>query len=239
MSSSIISTLDLDGEDEREGSSDDTRHAERIPLVREDTATKAAMQGMGYETDTETDDTSIEQHNTPSAKTHDLPDTDSDADTDTDTDTAPHQPKTTATKPNQPETIPTVSATGMPRFLPRSLDDPTKQAKIGSTGPPPPELQPQATAGAPTASRQVPTGSLTLAALMPSSQMSLRRRLGIISASLFVNLGLPFVNGVMLGFGEIFARSLIAPVVIGTVYTWWPGLRAGGSRAGDGFHSTA
>lgn len=58
---------------------------------------------------------------------------------------------------------------------------------------------------------------LFLQALLPSSQLPLARRFSILSSSLLVNLGLPFINGLFLGFGEIFARSLVAPVVLGVV----------------------
>lgn len=39
-------------------------------------------------------------------------------------------------------------------------------------------------------------------------------------ASIAVNVGLPFVNGVMLGFGEIFAKEIVG----------WFGFGAGASR---------
>ncbi|PWN51247.1 hypothetical protein IE53DRAFT_386390 [Violaceomyces palustris] len=58
-----------------------------------------------------------------------------------------------------------------------------------------------------------PSTSLTLSALSPNSGMTLSRRISLLSASLLINLGLPFVNGVMLGFGEIFARTVIAPAL--------------------------
>ena len=33
----------------------------------------------------------------------------------------------------------------------------------------------------------------------------------MLAAVLAINIGLPFVNGIMLGFGEIFARAVLAP----------------------------
>ncbi|KOS15506.1 proteophosphoglycan ppg4 [Malassezia pachydermatis] len=55
-----------------------------------------------------------------------------------------------------------------------------------------------------------PTGELTLATIMAPG-LPWRRRLLLLTASLAINLGLPFINGVMLGFGEIFARAFLAP----------------------------
>lgn len=46
-----------------------------------------------------------------------------------------------------------------------------------------------------------------------------------------INIVLPFVNGVMLGFGEIFARE-----VVRTGRQWWnAGLGLFGGRGGGGF----
>ncbi|WFD18974.1 hypothetical protein MCAP1_001187 [Malassezia caprae] len=55
-----------------------------------------------------------------------------------------------------------------------------------------------------------PTGELTISAICaPGVPWS--RRLLLVTATLAINIGLPFLNGVMLGFGEIFARAFIAP----------------------------
>jgi len=62
----------------------------------------------------------------------------------------------------------------------------------------------------------------TLAAFDPS--LSARTRIKAVLASLAINLLLPFVNGVMLGFGEVFAKN----VVIG-----WFGWQRPGSTAGS------
>ncbi|PWY97070.1 hypothetical protein BCV70DRAFT_167744 [Testicularia cyperi] len=67
-----------------------------------------------------------------------------------------------------------------------------------------------------------PTGSLTVAAFNPYSNIPLARRLSLISGSVFINLGLPFLNGVMLGFGEIFARVVLAPA-LGITRVGWMG----------------
>lgn len=55
-----------------------------------------------------------------------------------------------------------------------------------------------------------PTGELTLAAFCAPG-LPWSRRLFLLTASMAVNVGLPFINGVFLGFGEIFARAFIAP----------------------------
>ncbi|WFD33813.1 hypothetical protein MCUN1_000633 [Malassezia cuniculi] len=57
-----------------------------------------------------------------------------------------------------------------------------------------------------------PTGELTLAAIW-SPGLTWRRRAMLITAALAVNIGLPFINGIMLGFGEIFARAFLAPIL--------------------------
>lgn len=57
-----------------------------------------------------------------------------------------------------------------------------------------------------------PTGELTLAALWTPG-LSVSRRMVLITATLAINIGLPFINGVFLGFGEIFARAFLAPLV--------------------------
>jgi hypothetical protein len=49
--------------------------------------------------------------------------------------------------------------------------------------------------------------SFTMAVFDPS--LSTRSRLKALASSLAVNLLLPFVNGVMLGFGEIFAKNFV------------------------------
>ena len=55
-----------------------------------------------------------------------------------------------------------------------------------------------------------PTGELTLAAIF-SPALPWRRRIILLAASVAINIGLPFINGVFLGFGEIFARAFLAP----------------------------
>ncbi|WFD26027.1 hypothetical protein MNAN1_001002 [Malassezia nana] len=55
-----------------------------------------------------------------------------------------------------------------------------------------------------------PTGELTIAAICAPGVPWTRRFL-LVTATLVINLGLPFINGVMLGFGEIFARAFLAP----------------------------
>ncbi len=53
--------------------------------------------------------------------------------------------------------------------------------------------------------------SVTLAIF--DSSLSRRTRLTAIFSSLAINLFLPFVNGVMLGFGEIFAKNVVLQMV--------------------------
>lgn len=123
-------------------------------------------------------------------------------------------PATMQTASDLPDPVPSVSATGMPRFLPRRTSD-SPQRSPGSpnsaNAPAPVEMQPpSADVDASKTPAYAPSGSLTLAAFSPGP-MSWVRRLSLVGASLAINLGLPFLNGVMLGFGEIFARAVVAP----------------------------
>jgi hypothetical protein len=70
--------------------------------------------------------------------------------------------------------------------------------------------------------------SLTLSVF--NSDLPLRTRALALLSSLTINMFLPFVNGVMLGFGEIFARTIIAPM-----FGWRPtvGVASVGIRAAD------
>lgn len=58
-----------------------------------------------------------------------------------------------------------------------------------------------------------PTGSLTLSIFTPG--ISPRRRLSLFASSIVVNVCMPFVNGIMVGTGEIVARAVVVPVLIG------------------------
>src|SRR6185437_9579083 len=49
----------------------------------------------------------------------------------------------------------------------------------------------------------------TLLTLHPPPSSPLRTRLITLGTSLTINFLLPFINGIMLGFGEIFARNLV------------------------------
>lgn len=73
--------------------------------------------------------------------------------------------------------------------------------------------------------------SLTLSLFSQSSQISASRILAVLG----INLVLPFINGVMLGFGEIFARETVA-----AGRRWWrSGTSLFGNRWGDaGRHTT-
>lgn len=159
-----------------------------------------------------------------------------------------HAPRTQAKGDN--EGIATVSATGMPRIIPRHTDKRSEhdQAQLDDKdGDTPAELQHARThhqtekedsdneddieSVASTSEQEEqevsrpdypPTGSLTLAAFNPHTAIPLSRRLALIAGSVFINLGLPFLNGVMLGFGEIFARVVVAPA-LGITGVGWAG----------------
>lgn len=114
-------------------------------------------------------------------------------------------PHTTETDLPHTETVPTVSATGAPRVLPRrtsrspSVDDEKAESPLSQSDSLPPEIRPG----------YAPSGSLTVALFSPG--LTWQRRGYLLLASIAINLGLPFINGVMLGFGEIFARGILAP----------------------------
>ncbi|WWC91619.1 uncharacterized protein L201_006565 [Kwoniella dendrophila CBS 6074] len=73
--------------------------------------------------------------------------------------------------------------------------------------------------------------SLTLSLFNPS-QLTVKRVLAVIG----INLFLPFVNGVFLGFGEIFAREVVrvGKLVLKGERTWYSFGRGAASRAGTG-----
>jgi len=80
-----------------------------------------------------------------------------------------------------------------------------------------------------------PSGSLTLAIF--AKNISWQRRGYLLLASIAINLGLPFINGVMLGFGEIFARSIVAPYIglaPASININAPGPRAAAGTSGAG-----
>lgn len=241
----------------------------RAPLVREDSATREAMTQVGQGDPTESPpheriadlEGSREPRQMLDSGTGGI-DTSDFAD-----EAAPHEPKTAETAEDQPTTIPTVSATGMPRLFGRDTDDPSKQDQIGSSShqdPPPPELMPEGSrpeqqqqrkprrrrrSSSRTSVSSAAHSSLSssllsqedqvsypkppfLQALTPSSGMPIRQRIWVVSSSFLLNLGLPVLNGVFLGFGEIFARSLVAPVVLAIVEHRLPEL--GRWRLGNG-----
>ena len=69
------------------------------------------------------------------------------------------------------------------------------------------------------AARPATTASVTLAVFDPT--LPTRARIWALFSSLSINMFLPFVNGVMLGFGEIFAKT----VIVGWL-GWGPGVAA-------------
>lgn len=78
-----------------------------------------------------------------------------------------------------------------------------------SSPPPPPERRPSESHAADSAP------SLTLAISSAWHTAPWSRKVWAIIASVAINVGLPFVNGVMLGFGELFARN-----VLGVRFGW-------------------
>ena len=80
-------------------------------------------------------------------------------------------------------------------------------------------------------------GASSVTAAIFDPNLSARTRVFALLSSITINMFLPFVNGVMLGFGEIFARNVIGPY-----FGWKPpgnvGIRgAGERRRGRGFFS--
>ncbi|KAJ7227118.1 hypothetical protein GGX14DRAFT_418241 [Mycena pura] len=65
------------------------------------------------------------------------------------------------------------------------------------------------------------------------SSLSTRTRLTALFSSLAINLLLPFVNGVMLGFGEIFAKNIVLEY-----FGWRPLSRPGATAASAGLRAT-
>lgn len=113
-------------------------------------------------------------------------------------------PATMKTSAHHTQTVPTASSTGMPRFLPRRTSHSgsvaeSEKSSNSSQAPAPKEMQ----------LKYSPSGSLTVAIF--GKDLTWRRRGFLLLASFAINLGLPFINGVMLGFGEIFARTIVAP----------------------------
>ncbi|KAJ7274449.1 hypothetical protein B0H12DRAFT_1208099 [Mycena haematopus] len=76
-----------------------------------------------------------------------------------------------------------------------------------------------------------PLESATLAIF--DSSLSTRTRLTALFSSLAINLLLPFVNGVMLGFGEIFAKNIVLEY-----FGWRPLPRPGAVAASTGLGAT-
>ncbi|KAK0542545.1 hypothetical protein OC845_006571 [Tilletia horrida] len=209
-------------------------------------------------------------------------------------------PLTTQHRSNEPDTVPTASATGAPRIFPRhteaedsskgphpgkkiaevagrdsSSEDPSSAAAAGRSArrhhhhPHSSRHQPRheqrSSSGyegngeesdsdldeseysdddysdedRPPPREMAPSGSLTLAALSPSSSLPLSRRAALLSSAILINLGLPFINGIMLGMGEIVARTLLAPwlgVLLGPILParWGFGTGQAGLGAGVG-----
>ncbi|GAA5869220.1 hypothetical protein JCM16303_000396 [Sporobolomyces ruberrimus] len=90
-----------------------------------------------------------------------------------------------------------------------AVTNPAPPARRSSSPPPPPERRPSESHAADSAP------SLTLAISSAWHTAPWSRKIWAIIASVAINVGLPFVNGVMLGFGELFARN-----VLGVRFGW-------------------
>ncbi|GAA6027927.1 hypothetical protein JCM8097_001785 [Rhodosporidiobolus ruineniae] len=123
-------------------------------------------------------------------------------------------------------------------------------AAASSSASAPAAVEPSTSSGAdeprrPSGSGDKDAPSLTLAVRSAWHTAPWSRKLWAVIASLAINVGLPFVNGVMLGFGELFARNVLgvrlgwplhssSPTVpaTGRANTSGVGLRSAGTRVG-------
>ncbi|GAA5898597.1 uncharacterized protein JCM6883_003365 [Sporobolomyces salmoneus] len=101
------------------------------------------------------------------------------------------------------------SSTPVPSSSQPTQSSPLARDRSSSSPPPPPERRPSESHAADSAP------SLTLAISSAWHTAPWSRKLWAIIASVAINIGLPFVNGVMLGFGELFARN-----VLGVRFGW-------------------
>jgi hypothetical protein len=91
-----------------------------------------------------------------------------------------------------------------------TTSEPEKQESIQT-----PQPQSQSQSPQPASSQNTPPAqppSLTLSLFTDYSRLSVARVVAVVG----INLVLPFINGIMLGFGEIFAREAVQ---VGR--TWW------------------
>lgn len=99
----------------------------------------------------------------------------------------------TAAAPIETNATPIDPSVVLPSILP--FEEPLES----SSSPPPPP---------PPAEDAVPNLTMTLYTVWNSTSWA--QRIPAIVASVAINFGLPFINGVMLGFGELFAKNVIA-----------------------------
>jgi hypothetical protein len=118
-----------------------------------------------------------------------------------------HGAKTQEHESGMPDTAATASATGMPKIIPRKPHGSQKQRRLSSSS----SFSSSSSASEGSQPGAPQSGFLTPAAFAPG--LTLRRRAALLISTIAINIGLPFINGAMLGFGEIFARAVLAPWV--------------------------
>ncbi|KAG9005110.1 hypothetical protein FRB93_009980 [Tulasnella sp. JGI-2019a] len=122
----------------------------------------------------------------------------------------PSQEASPPTRHRQEPSMPTDSH-------PPSSTGPPESGAEDSSAPPPSNKEAKTTdIPGPSQSRAIPSSSTqpqppAVTPLIFSKDVPVRTRASALLSSLAINMFLPFVNGVMLGFGEIFARNVLAP----------------------------
>ncbi|GJN87565.1 hypothetical protein Rhopal_000519-T1 [Rhodotorula paludigena] len=102
--------------------------------------------------------------------------------------------------PELPAAATASSSTSTSSSTPKPAPAPAAPRSASASPPPPPP-------GGSNSADSAPSLTLALASAWHTAPWS--RKIWAVIASLAINVGLPFVNGVMLGFGELFARNVI------------------------------
>ncbi|BGP38782.1 hypothetical protein JCM10450v2_002736 [Rhodotorula kratochvilovae] len=137
------------------------------------------------------------------------------------------EPAAASTSTAQPE----ASTSSTPAPAPLSTSSPAAPQQRASSPSPPPS--PSSSRPAPShAADSAPSLTLALASAWHTAPWT--RKIWAVLASLAINVGLPFVNGVMLGFGELFARN-----VVGVRLGWPLASSSSSSGAASGRANTA
>ncbi|CAK5268743.1 unnamed protein product, partial [Mycena citricolor] len=124
-----------------------------------------------------------------------------------------------------------VDSISTPPSMPDTGDDSQKWENVSSgLDSSYPSLSFPDTASPPVTTPPKPVESATLAVFDPS--LSTRTRVTALFSALAINLLLPFVNGVMLGFGEIFAKNIVLEY-----FGWRPLGRPGSTAASAGIRA--